>query len=84
MANDRIAAPTPTNEPVLGYLPGSPERASLEAELNRMRGETIEIPLIIDGKEVRTGNTKDAVFPVPVWAMPRTSRPVTATGMAPA
>ncbi len=31
---------------------------------------------------VSIGSTKDAVLPVPVWAMPSTSRPVTATGMA--
>jgi 1-pyrroline-5-carboxylate dehydrogenase len=55
--------PTPANEPVLGFLPGSSERAELEAELKRQAGERVEIPLIIGGKEVRTGETVEAVVP---------------------
>ncbi len=55
--------PTPINEPVKGYAPGSTERASLKAALKRMSGEKIEIPLVIDGKDVRTGNTGRAVMP---------------------
>jgi 1-pyrroline-5-carboxylate dehydrogenase len=45
----------PRNEPIRGYLPGSPEKASLKARLKAMASETIEIPLIVGGKEVRTG-----------------------------
>jgi 1-pyrroline-5-carboxylate dehydrogenase len=55
--------PTPINEPVKGYAPGSSERASLKTTLKRMSGEKIEIPLVIDGKDVRTGNTGRAVMP---------------------
>jgi 1-pyrroline-5-carboxylate dehydrogenase len=55
--------PLPRNEPVLGYAPGSPERAELKAALKVMSGEQIEIPLIIGGREVRTGNTHTAVIP---------------------
>ena len=40
---------------MLGYAPGSPERASLEATLKRMAGETVDMPLVIGGREVRTG-----------------------------
>lgn len=53
----------PKNEPVLSYAPGSPERAELTAELERMASSPIEIPLIIGGKEVRTGNLGKVVMP---------------------
>jgi len=49
--------PIPENEPVLDYLNGSKERISLEKELKSQESEIIEIPLIIGGKEIRTGNT---------------------------
>jgi len=55
--------PVPENEPVRDYAPGSPERASLEARLASMAGETVEIPVVIGGEEHRTGNTIDAVMP---------------------
>jgi 1-pyrroline-5-carboxylate dehydrogenase len=55
--------PTPVNEPVLSYAPGSPERALLKETYARMHGEEIEIPLIIGGREVRTGNIDKQVSP---------------------
>jgi 1-pyrroline-5-carboxylate dehydrogenase len=55
--------PLPRNEPVLGYAPGSPERAELKAALGVMSSEEIEIPLIIGGREVRTGDTDVQVMP---------------------
>jgi 1-pyrroline-5-carboxylate dehydrogenase len=55
--------PTPTNEPVKGYEPGSPERESLRVRLEQMRGERIEIPLVIGGEDVTTGTTREAVMP---------------------
>jgi 1-pyrroline-5-carboxylate dehydrogenase len=55
--------PPPINEPVKGYAPGSPERASLKARLETMAGERIEIPIIIGGKEFRTGEIAHAVMP---------------------
>jgi 1-pyrroline-5-carboxylate dehydrogenase len=58
-----IPIPTPVNEPVQSYAPGSPERASLKAKLAEMAATEIEIPLIIGGKEIRTGRTKQAVMP---------------------
>jgi 1-pyrroline-5-carboxylate dehydrogenase len=61
--NGVIRIPRPTNEPVMVFAPGSPEKASLKAELKRMLGEEIEIPLIIGGKEVRTGNLADCRCP---------------------
>jgi 1-pyrroline-5-carboxylate dehydrogenase len=56
-------APVPVNEPVKGYAPGSPERASLKATLARMSAEKVEMPLVIDGKDVRTGKLGQAVMP---------------------
>jgi 1-pyrroline-5-carboxylate dehydrogenase len=55
--------PEPRNEPVLAYAPGSPERAELKAELKRMAGEQIEIPVIVGGREIRTGKTAESVMP---------------------
>lgn len=53
----------PQNEPVKAYAPGSEERRLLEEELNRQYNQEIEIPLIIGGKEIRTGNTGKVVMP---------------------
>ncbi len=53
----------PENEPVLQYLPGSKERALLEQELERQMNTEVEIPLIIGGKEVKTGNMGKVVMP---------------------
>jgi 1-pyrroline-5-carboxylate dehydrogenase len=55
--------PAPVNEPIRSYAPGSPERASLKARLKEMAAEQIEMPLIIGGNEVRTGNTVKSVMP---------------------
>jgi 1-pyrroline-5-carboxylate dehydrogenase len=55
--------PAPTNEPVRGYAPGSPERESLRVRLERMKAERIEVPLVIGGKDVKTGKTREAVVP---------------------
>ena len=55
--------PRPVNEPVLSYAPGSGERAALKARLATMADETIEIPVIVGGKEIRTGNLVDVVSP---------------------
>ena len=55
--------PTPVNEPVRSYAPGSPEKADLKARLKSMSGERIEIPLIIGGKAVSTGSRAQAVMP---------------------
>jgi 1-pyrroline-5-carboxylate dehydrogenase len=55
--------PTPINEPIKSYAPGSPERAELKARLASMSTEHVEIPLIIGGKEIRTGKTFNAVMP---------------------
>lgn len=55
--------PTPFNEPVLDHAPGSRERETLTAELARVAGERIEIPVLVGGEEVRTGDTVEVVMP---------------------
>ena len=55
MTHGIFRTPPPANEPVLGYAPGSPERASLEAELDRQASTEVEVPVIVGGAEVRTG-----------------------------
>jgi len=57
------APPTPVNEPVKGYAPGSPERASIEQVLKGMSGEVIDIPNVIGGKNVETGDTRKVTNP---------------------
>ncbi len=47
--------PTPINEPVKSYAPGSPERAELKAMLAKMRAEVADIPMYIGGQAVHTG-----------------------------
>ena len=61
--NGNRRVPPPVNEPVRSYAPGSPERAELKARLQSMSGERIEIPLVIGGREVRTGTTNPVVMP---------------------
>ena len=63
MSNGVFQVPTPFNEPILEYRKGSPERERLVRELKRQHEQEIEIPLIIGGREVRTGNTGKAVCP---------------------
>ncbi len=54
--NASINIPFPQNEPVLSYAPGTPERQKIKESLEELKSKQIEIPLIIGGKEVRTGN----------------------------
>jgi len=55
--------PVPQNEAVLNYMKGSPERIALEKELQKQMSQKIEIPLIIGGKEIRTGDTGTVCMP---------------------
>lgn len=61
--NAIIKVPTPFNEPIYSYAPGSRERKDVKAQLEKMLNEEIEIPLIIGGKEVRSGNLADCHCP---------------------
>ena len=58
-----LRPPTPINEPVWGYEPGSPERADLKRKLDRMASEVVEIPIIIGGKDYTTGDMGEVVMP---------------------
>ncbi|MDD4637369.1 MAG: L-glutamate gamma-semialdehyde dehydrogenase [Bacteroidales bacterium] len=53
----------PVNEPVLSFIPGSKERVALEKALKEVSSQPIEIPLVIGGKEIRTGNIGKVVMP---------------------
>jgi 1-pyrroline-5-carboxylate dehydrogenase len=61
--NGIISVPTPVNEPIKNYAPGSPERDRIKKRLDQMLGEVVDIPAIIGGKEVRTGKTIPVVCP---------------------
>jgi len=61
--NGVVKIPFPSNEPVYSYAPGTVEREAIKAQLRKMLSEEIEIPLIIGGKEVRTGNLADCLCP---------------------
>src|SRR5512133_1801715 len=63
MNNAIFSIHRPKNEPVLSYIQGSPERTALEKELKRISSENIEIPLIVNGQEIRTGRTGTVVMP---------------------
>ncbi|MDR1340230.1 MAG: L-glutamate gamma-semialdehyde dehydrogenase [Prevotellaceae bacterium] len=63
MNNSIFRFEKPANEPVMSYAPGSKERESVKAELKRQSETVIDIPLIIGGREVRTGNTGTVVAP---------------------
>jgi 1-pyrroline-5-carboxylate dehydrogenase len=55
--------PVPKNEPVLGYAAGSPERAALQAELTRQQSQVVEIPILVGGCEIKTGDTVAVTMP---------------------
>ena len=57
------SVPTPVNEPIKSYAPGSPERAELKARLDRMAADRADIPVIVGGREIRTGKTSTVVMP---------------------
>ncbi len=56
MANAFFKVPTPENEPVKSYAPGSPEKIALKAALAEYKSTQTEIPMIINGKAVKTDN----------------------------
>ena len=57
MANAFFTPPIAENEPVMGYAPGSAEREELKATVAELKAQKIDAPMIIGGKEIRTGNT---------------------------
>lgn len=63
MRNAIATVPATKNETIRKYGPGSPEKASLKKKIEELRSQTLDIPLIIGGKEVRTGNLADCRIP---------------------
>ena len=61
--NAILKVPTPVNEPIYSYAPGTPERNLLKATIDEIKSKQVEIPLIIGGKEVRTGRLGKIVMP---------------------
>ncbi len=61
--NGHRRVPPPVNDPIRSYAAGSPERTSLKARLKAMAGEARDIPLVIGGEQIRTGQTATAVMP---------------------
>ena len=61
--NGNRRVPPPVNEPVKTYAPGSTERDSLKDRLRSMAAERADIPLIIGGQEVHTGELAQSVMP---------------------
>jgi 1-pyrroline-5-carboxylate dehydrogenase len=60
----QISVPPPRNEPVRGYAPGSPERASLQARVDAMKGERPDLTMTIGGKQtMAAGERIDVVQP---------------------
>ena len=56
MANAFFNVPKPVNEPVKAYAPGSPERKSIKKTLQDLKSKTIDIPMVIGGKDIFTDN----------------------------
>lgn len=62
MSIGTFSYPQPSNEPVLAYAPGSPEKAGLKKALAELKKKQIDIPMYIGGKQVRT-EKKVAIHP---------------------
>ena len=63
MSNAYFKVPQPINEPVKAYKPGSSEKEELRNKLSELKSEQIEVPLIIGGEEIRTGDTGEMKIP---------------------
>ncbi|MCF7808649.1 MAG: L-glutamate gamma-semialdehyde dehydrogenase [Candidatus Marinimicrobia bacterium] len=63
MSDKVVMVPQAVNEPILNYAPGSAERIELQETLKKMKSEVIEIPVIIGGEEIFTGETATNAMP---------------------
>ena len=63
MQNAKAMVPKPINEPVLSYAPGTPERAALKSRIKELKSQEIEIPIIIGGQEIKTGDMGEMRIP---------------------
>lgn len=63
MSDGIYTTPLPVNEPILGYMPGSPERKQVESAISKFKSETARVPLIINGEEVFSGESIEIAAP---------------------
>lgn len=63
MGNGFFEVPIAVNEPVKGYAPGSPERKEILETYKKMYNSTVEVPLYINGKEIKTDDTSTMSCP---------------------
>src|SRR4030042_1739684 len=63
MPKEAFVIPKPINEPTLSYAPGTKERSELKKLLFELRSQVLEIPLIIGGKPVKTGDLAECRCP---------------------
>jgi 1-pyrroline-5-carboxylate dehydrogenase len=63
MSNAYFKVPEPINEPIKAYAPGSPEKAELKAKIAELKAQQIDVPIIIGGEEIRTGDTAEMRIP---------------------
>lgn len=63
MNNAIFSLDKPQNEPIKSYMPGTRERKALVSEMETLSGQVMDIPCIIGGQEVFTGNTEKVVMP---------------------
>lgn len=63
MNNAAIRPPTPDNEPIYSYAPGTSEREAVTSRLHEMRADSVEIPAIIGGKSLYSGRTSRMTVP---------------------
>jgi len=63
MPNSVVMVPVPDNDPIRSYAPGTPERTAVKEKIKELKSQVLDIPLIIGGKEIRTGNTAQCVIP---------------------
>ncbi len=63
MPNGIFKVPLPPNEPIKSYAPETPEREEIKAKLTELKSQEIEIPLIIAGKEIKTGKLGKCILP---------------------
>ena len=57
MGKGFFEVPIALNEPIKSYAPGSPERSEVLNTYSKMYNSTVEVPLYINGKEIKTGDT---------------------------
>ncbi|MBN2011333.1 L-glutamate gamma-semialdehyde dehydrogenase [candidate division KSB1 bacterium] len=63
MNNGMVNVPIPANEPILEYRPGSQERKRIKSRLSELKGQQLDIPIIIGGREVRNGELAECCMP---------------------